>query len=71
MLVTIICGPHPGIKPISTAINGVRVWASSAVVEAPHLVIARLEDEINFKLLFFNNNSLTFVTDLTKRISVF
>ena len=33
-----------------TAINGVRVWTSSAVVEAPHLVIAKLEDKTNFRI---------------------
>ena len=32
---------------IGTAINGVRVWVSSAVVEAPHLVMAKSEDSIN------------------------
>ena len=40
-----------------TAINGVRVCTSSAVVEAPHLVIAKLEDKAIFEI--FSSNSKT------------
>ena len=38
-----------------TAINGVKVCANSAIVEDPHLVIARFEDKIKSKIFLSNS----------------
>ena len=37
--------------------NGVKVCANSAVLDAPHLVITILEDEINFNIFFSNSKT--------------
>ena len=41
--------------------NGVRVFTNSAVVEAPHLVIAKSEDSIKSKILLVKSKILLFI----------
>ena len=40
--------------------NGVRVCTSSAVVEAPHLDMAKSADKINFKIFFIKFKNIIF-----------